>query len=461
MNMENDNAEAKKSKLQYRKNLEMLNPDAAGLDLHQETIWVGAGLKDNAEPDVKTFGTYTADLVAMGEWLREKGVTSVAMESTGVFWVAPYRVLREMGFEVMLVNAHEIKGVRGRPKTDRLDCVWICRLHAYGLLRGSFVPDGRTAALRDLWTCREKVIVEAGRVSQRINKALLSMNCRLDRVVSDIVGDSGRRIIEAILNGERDPERLAGLADARVHKPREEFILALNGDFRASLLIVLDEWYAHYLFYQGRLARLHKKIFETLERFPSRAADDAVLPPPPPHYKEDHLKFPEPLRPLFFRILGTDLTQLSGVGPALVLAFLSTVGTDVSAWPTEKHFVSWLGLSPNPQVSGGRVKRQRTKKVKNALTEALKVSALTVQRTDSFLGAAHRRLKARIGPASAKTAIARKLAIILYRLVKNKRVAIKFNAEAYEELYRERQLKKLKRLAARLGFELNAVNAAA
>jgi transposase len=449
----------KSETVRYEKSLSMINPHAAGLDLHREKIWACYSDGPDSDASVRTFGTVTAELRRLVEWLKASGVETVAMESTGVYWVPVYAMLEDAGLKPVLVNAREVKSVKGRPKTDRIDCMWICRLHSYGLLRGSFVPPTNVTALKNLCDCREKVIHESSRAIQRMQKALQRMNCRLDNAVSDIMGESGSRIIRAILAGERDPVKLANLANFRVEKKKSEIARDLEGDFRPELVQVLEEWHEHYLFYERRLAKINRKIYAMLEMFPKKA-DAKNLPPRPANYREDNMNFNRPFRPLMFEIFGTDLTQLAGVGPSVILSFLATVGPDVSAWATENHFVSWLGLAPNPQSSGDYCKKGKTKRVKNLLACNLKTAGMTVQRTDSFLGAFHRRLKIRVGPAKAKNASARKIAIILYRLVKYGNQAIKFSAEQYEHLYKERKLANLTRQARQMGFSLIPEHAA-
>lgn len=435
----------------------MVNPHAAGLDLHKETIWGCVATGASSDSPVQTFGTYTAELRRLVKWLQDSGVETVAMESTGVYWIPVYGMLEETGLKPVLVNAREVKGVKGRPKTDRLDCMWICRLHSYGLLRGSFVPPANVTALKNLCDCREKIISESARSIQRMQKSLQRMNCRLDNAVSNIAGDSGLRIVEAILGGERNAAKLAELSDRRVEKKKSEIASDLEGNFKTELIVVLGEWYEHYQFYNQRLTKINEKIYALLEKF-SKKASAKDLPPKPANYREDKMNFSLPIRPVLFEIFGTDLTQLAGVGPSVALSFLATVGPDVSAWPTENHFASWLGLSPNPQISADYRKKGKTKRVKNLLACDLKTAGMTVQRTDSFLGAFHRRLKIRVGPAKAKNAAARKMAIILYRLVKYGRQAIKFSAEQYDQIYRERKLANLKRQAVKMGFNLVAAN---
>lgn len=443
----------KKSTVKFTRKLEVIHPCAAGLDLHKEKIWACAYTGQASTSPVKTFNTYTRDIKALGHWLIENGVKTVAMEATGVYWVPSYNILSEMGLIAVLVNARDVKGVKGRPKTDKLDCMWICRLHAYGLLRGSYIPPANISALKSLYICRERTQQNSSRIIQRMGNELQKMNCRLDVAVDNIVGESGRKIIEAILNGERNAEKLASLAHPGVAKVFSEIALNLDGDFRKENLFILNEWFTQYNFCEERIKHINDKIYQLLELLPKKA-NRKDLPGKAPNYREDKMLFEQPLRPLFFEIFGTDLTQLTSVGPGVILSFLAMVGTDVSTWPTEKHFVSWLGLAPTPQISADHRKKGKTKRVKNVLTGSLKVAAMSTQRTDSFLGAFHRRIKIRVGPSKAKSASARKIAIILYRLVREGTEAIKFSAEEYETIYKERKLKNLKRQARKLGYEL-------
>jgi transposase len=408
------------------------------------------------------FRTETAGLRKMAAWLRERGVTSAAMESTGVYWDAPMRILRESGTEAVLVNAKEIKSVSGRPKTDKNDCQWICRLHAYGLLRGSFIPETHVSGLRAVWDFRESLVADNGRVIQRMNQALLRMNIRLDIAVSAITGESGMRIISAILSGERDPVRLAGLADKRLKKPREEIAMALDGAYDEPRLWALRQWRDQYIFNLAQIQKAGDEIVRLLRSFPAKTeAAENALPPKVPNYREDYLGFDEPLRPLRLRVFGADLTRIPGVAGSVILSFLTTVGTDVSAWPAEKHFKSWLGLSPNPQISAGRARQGAPKKVRNPLSLALKTAAMSVQRTETFLGECHRRLKTRLGPAKAKKIIAGKMAVILYRLIKSGGKALRYDAAKYEEKYKERRLKYLERQARMMGCVLTPAPAGA
>lgn len=442
----------------YRKNLEMLNPNAAGLDLHKEEIWVcPGGFQDNHEPEVKTFGTLTGELRKLVTYLKEKKVTAVAMEATGIYWIPVFEMLKNEGFDTCLVNARNIKGVKGRPKSDYADCVWISRLHCYGFLRASFVPDGNVSALQSLWDCRGKIIDDIARYAQRINSELIKMNFRLDMVVSNTLGLTGCRIIEALLSGNHNPHQLLELVDTRVQKTAEECLAAFDGNFQSDHLTVLKVWYQCYRDQQRQLHELNEEIYLMLEKFPKKATKED-LPPEPLNYREDGLEFPYKLRPVLYEIFGTDITQLCGIGASVAMTFLSTVGTDVKAWPTAGHFTSWLALAPMNQVSAGSRKSSKTARSANPLRRALVNTAMIVQRTDSYLGENHRRLKSRLGPATAKVAIARKLAVIIYNILKNDLRTIRYDAEAYQRHRQEKELKNLQKKARRLGYTLSALS---
>lgn len=452
-----DTPKPKKASLKYRKNLEMLNSHAAGLDLHKEKIWVcPGGFADNREPEVKTFGTMTGEIYKLITYLKSKKITTVAMEATGIYWVPVFDLLRDAKFDVCLVNARDIKGVKGRPKSDHADCIWISRLHSYGLMRASFVPSGQVSALKSLWECRSKIVDDMARYAQRINNELVKMNFRLDMVVSDTLGESGSRIIEALISGTHDAPALLGLVDTKVKSSKEECLAAFTAHFQKDHLTVLKVWYQCYCDQRHRLHELNEEIYHMLESFPKKASREN-LPPEPLNYREDKLEFSYKLRPLFYEILGTDLTQLCGIGPGAVIAFLATVGTDVNSWPTYKHFTSWLTLAPVNQVSAGNRKSGKTKRSNNLLRKALVSSAMTVQRTDSFLGENHRRLKSRIGPSNAKVAIARKLAVILYQILKNNTSTIRYSAEVYLQHRQERELKNLHKKAYHMGYMLTPI----
>lgn len=437
--------------------LDVINPGAAGLDLHKEIIVACAPMTagDTRHP-VRSFGTYTGDLREMAAWLKSQGATTVAMEATGVFWLPVVEVLRAEGLAVLLVNAREVRGVKGRPKTDKLDCEWIRRLHACGLLRGSFIPDAETGVLKSLWRHRLNMEEEDTRAIQRIQKAFQMMNIRLDIAVTDIVGETGLRIIEAILAGQRDPRKLAALRDPRVAKSEGEIADALTGNFKEEQRFIIQENLAHHRFLQARITETDNRLAAAMATMQNRA-DASTLP---------EATKPERSRPgsaltreRLYELLGVDLTQIDGVGVLTVASFLVNAGRDMSPWPTEQHFVSWLGLSPNVKQSAGTTRSGATRKTASALAYAFRLAAMTIGRLDSWLGASYRRLKGRLGAPKAITAIARKLAILFYRSVKAGVAVQRLSAQDYEQAHKERTLKNLRRRAARLGFVLTPKDA--
>jgi len=434
------------------KGLDVIHPGAAGLDLHKEVIVACAPMTaGETQHPVRKFGTYTSALLELATWLKQHGVTTVAMEATGVFWLPVIGILRSKGLEVLLVNAREVRSVKGRPKTDKLDCEWIRRLHACGLLRGSFIPDAETEMLKSLWRHRLNMEEEDARAIQRMQKAFQIMNIRLDIAVTDIVGETGIRIIEAILAGERDPGKLAKLRDPRVAKSEREIADALTGNFKDEQLFIIRENLAHHRFLLERIRETDARMgaqMETMKK-KSNAADL------PAATKPDRSRHGETLsRERLYELLGVDLTQIEGVGVLTVSSFLVNAGRDMSPWMTENHFASWLGLSPNVKQSAGKTRSGATRKTASALAHSFRMAVMTIGRLDSWLGAYYRRLKGRIGAPKAITATARKLAIIFYRAVKAGGTVKRLTAEAYEQANRDRILKALRQRAAHFGFDL-------
>jgi len=443
--------EAKKS-FRYKGGLDVIHPGAAGLDLHKESI-VACVPKREGEKEypIREFGTYTQDLEELGEWLKERGVTSIAMEATGVFWWPVVDHLRSEGMEVLLVNAREVRSVKGRPKTDKADSRWLRRLHACGLLRGSFIPDAETSALKNLWRHRQSLEEESVRAVQRIQKALQIMNVRLDIAVSNVVGETGMRILEAILRGERDAEELAKLRDPRVKCSEAEMATALRGNYKEEQVFVIGENLNHYRYLQVRIEEAERYLRERMERMEKRVTVGAVAVE-----EKGNGAQPQnvPSREQLHELLGVDLTQIKGVGVTTIAAFLVTVGRDMSPWPTAKHFVSWLGLAPMVHESAGKKKSAHSAKNSSLLAQAFRMAAMVIGRLDTYLGAYYRRLKGRIGAAKAITATARKLAMLFYHAVRDGGEVVSFTAEWYEELYREKTLHNLQRKAARQGYQL-------
>ncbi|MBA4387519.1 MAG: IS110 family transposase [Verrucomicrobia bacterium] len=444
--------DVKKQTMKSASGLDVVHPCAAGLDLHKEVIFACAPMvAGETRHPVKKFGTYTSHLLELAAWLKQHGVTTVAMEATGVFWLPVVCILRAQAFDVLLVNAREVRSVKGRPKTDKLDCEWLRRLHACGLLRGSFIPDKETEILKSLWRHRLNMEEEDARAIQRMQKSFQIMNIRLDIAVTNIVGETGLRIIEAILAGERDPHILAELRDPRVAKSKREIADALTGNFQAEQLFIIQENLAHHRFLQKRILETDTQMAAQMETMKKKSAASEL----PAATKPDRSRHGETLtRERLYELLGVDLTQIDGVGVLTVSSFLVNAGRDMSPWMTENHFASWLGLSPNVKQSAGKTRSGPTRKTASALAYAFRMAAMTISRMDSWLGAYCRRLKSRIGAPKAITATARKLAIIFYRAVKEGGIVKRLTADAYEQANRDRILKSLRQRAAHFGFEL-------
>jgi transposase len=426
----------------------MINPNAAGIDLGATEHWVAVG-PDRAEPSVRRWGTFTEDLEAIAEWLKHCGVTSVAMEATGVYWIPLFQILERHGFTVLLVNARQTKNVTGR-KSDVADCQWIQRLHSYGLLGGSFRPADPYCVVRSYLRYRDELVAARSQQTQHMQKALQQMNLQLRQVVSNTSGLSGLAIIEAIVAGERDPAKLAGLAHRRIAASAAEIRKALVGDYRAEHLFVLRIALELYQTYEAKIAVCDEELVRALEALPERV--DPKLKPLPP--KAPNKKVDADLRLGLYRKFGVDLTAVEGIGPQVALTMLSEVGPDLSRFPTEKHFTSWLGLCPENRISGGKVLSCHTRRVVNRLSDALRLAATALEHSQSALGAYYHRMKAKLGAAEGVTATAHKLARVIYRLVKHGDEYVRQGMEAYEKKYQEQKLNRLQKAAKKNGFQL-------
>jgi transposase len=431
-----------------------INPDAAGIDVGNAQHYVAVPPGRDPDP-VRTFGCFTSDLHALADWLQRCRIKTVAMESTGVYWVALYEVLESRGFEVCLVNARQAKNLPGR-KTDVKDCQWLQQLHAYGLLTRSFRPQSEIITLRRYLRHRETLVQEAGTCIQRIQKALTEMNVQLANVISDISGVTGLRILHAIVDGERDPRQLAKLRDRRIQASEEEVINGLHGNWRDELIFVMEENLSLYEVYQQRIGRCDQRIEQHLKTMDDKVDVNAAPTPAPRKGKRPHGNAPAfDLRSELYRVTGTDLTQIDGIDVTTVQTVLAETGLDMSAWPTEKHFVSWLGLCPDHRISGGKVLKRGTRKVVSRAATAFRMAASTLRRSQSALGAKYRRLQSRLGPAKAITAMAHHLARLFYRMLKYGSQYVDHGMAAYEERFREQQLKWLARKAAELNLYLS------
>lgn len=429
------------------------HPDAAAIDIGSR-MHVAAVPPDRDPEPVRTFGTCTGDLQRLADWFECCGVRTIAMESTGVYWIPAYEILEQRGFEVVLVNARDAKHVPGR-KTDVSDAQWLQRLHEYGLLRASFHPKGELAALRAYLRQRERLLDYAASHVQHLQKALMQMNVQLHHVVTDVTGTTGMRIIRAIVEGERNPMKLANHRDPRCHSSVDEIGAALSGNWREEHIFALRQALELYDTYHSKITECDARVETVLGRLRNAASPSAHQPLPPARHRDATANAPTfDARAALHAVLGVDLIQIHGLGASLALKLVGECGTDLSAWPDAKHFTSWLCLAPGNKISGGKVLSTRTRRSGSRAAALLRLAAVTVGRTQTALGAFYRRLAARIGKAKAVTATARKIAVLFYNTLRHGMAYADPGASYYEEKYRVRVLTNLKRRAKSLGYVL-------
>jgi len=443
--------------------LRVTNRHAAGIDIHANVHWVAVPPED-APPSsadhppklpahVRSFGTCTADLIALADWLSQCGVMTIAMESTGIYWIPLFELLESRGFEVYLVEPRQSRHAPGRPKSDVLDCQWLQRLHSYGLLTASFRPAEQIVVLRSYLRQRQMLIRYAGQHVQHMQKALEQMNVKLAEVVSDVTGVTGMSIIQAILRGERDPLQLAKLRNDKCKRTEAEIARALYGNWRAEHLFALRQAVEVHTFYRQQLRACDDQLQAYLATF----ADQSKGEPCPRRPRRRNKTVNEPafdLESTLYRMAGVNLTVLEGIDPITALVLLSEVGPDVSRFPTVKHFTSWLGLSPQHQGSAGKIRRRRVAHGACRAGRALRLAVQSCHRAKHALGAFYRRIQARAGAPKAVVATARKLAERVYRLLKYGAEYVCQKIEVYEAAYRARVVKGLARRAAELGYRL-------
>jgi transposase len=431
--------------------LEQINAHAAGIDVGSEEVYVAVPPDRDVE-SVRSFPTFTADLRQLAEWLKACRVETVAMEATGVYWIPLYELLEEHGFEVCLVNARHLKNVSGR-KTDVLDCQWIQQLHTYGLLRASFRPPEEIVAIRSLVRHREMLVQYRSAHIQHMQKALTLMNLRLTNVLSDITGVTGLTIIRAILAGERNPQRLAAMRQAGCKKSEAEIAKSLEGHYKREHLFALKQALELYDFYDRQLKACDAELEAMYSEFDP--PEDPGTPPPAPRTRKRRKNQAHfDLAPALYRLTGVDLTQIDGVDELTAQKVLSEIGTDMSKWPTVKHFTSWLRLCPNNKITGGKIIQTGVQPTKNRASAALRIAAASLKNNDSALGAYYRRMRARLGTPAAITATAHKLARVIYFMLKERKPYHDCGADQYEQQYRARILRNLNRRAAKFGFRL-------
>src|SRR5256885_91770 len=434
--------------------LEVKHPDAAGIDIGNTAHYVAVPPARDSEP-VRRFGCVTAELKEMARWLKQCGIRTVAMQSTGVYWLPVYDVLEEEGLEVYLVNARETKNLPGK-KTDVLESQWLMQLHTYGLLRNSFRPPQEIRTMRTYWRQRNDLIRSAARHVQRMLQALTQMNIQSPNVLSEVSGVTGQAIIQAILTGERDPRKLAAFRDKRVKASEEEIARSLEGNWQEDLLFMLKQEQDGYEFCQKQMSECDERLQQYLRQKEDRSKGAEL----PEENRKERLRKKKTNKPRFdlrtelFRMTGTDLTQIDAIDVRTAATVISEAGWDMSKWPTEHHFVSWLRLCPDNRVSGDRVIGKGRLPINNRLTVALKIAASTLRQSNTYLGAQFRRLKTRLGPPIAIKAMAAKLARLVYRMLRYGMRFIDRGAEFYEAQHRWRQINSLKRKAAAFGFKI-------
>jgi len=432
--------------------------NAAGIDIGADEIVVAVPPARDAQP-VRVFRTFTPDLHALVAWLLACGIDTVAMESTGVYWVPIYELLEQHGIVPYLVNGRHVKSVPGR-KSDWNDGQWLQKLHALGLLAASFRPDAEIAALRTLVRYRAELIAHRAPHILHMQKALQQMNVQLERILSDIMGTTGQAIIRAIVDGERDPVILAQFRNPGCKSSEETIARALRGTWKDEQVFVLKQALLIYDVYTVHLGECDAQIEQYLQGMDSRSGDpQAPLPDLPPAKRDSRSKNAPSFnaRAQYARLLGVDLVAVMGLSSSSVQTIISEIGTDMTRFPSVKHFGAWLGLAPRNDISGGKVLRSRTQKVANRASQAFRQAAQSVSRSDSAIGAYYRAMRARKGPEQATVATAHKIARIVYHLLKYGEVYEEESADAYEQKRQERELRQLTRRANKLGYTLAPV----
>ena len=433
--------------------LSVVNPDAAGIDVHSDMHMICVPADRDTNP-VRQFGANTADLQEIAAWLKKCGVKTIALESTGVYWIPLFELLESEGFEVFLVEPGQLSRCGARPKTDVLDAQWIQRLHSYGLLRASFRPPDSVLALRAYWRQRQMQIRYAAGHVQHMQKALEQMNVKLTEVLSDIAGLTGLLIIDAILEGERDPIKLAELRHGRCNHSEEEIALALEGTWRPEHLFELRQARELYQFHHRQITECDRQVEAELVTFANRAGEKTRTGKQRTRgRKSNDVRF-EATGPLF-RALGVDLTKIEGVDVGTALVILAEIGVDVSRFPTEKHFASWLRLCPTQHESNKTKRRRGHRNGKNRVAIALRMAAQSIGKTMTPLGMFYRRIRSRLGGLGAVKATAHKLACLVYRMLRYGQEYVTQSMEEYDAKMKANMVKALQRKAAAMGFQLS------
>jgi len=442
------NREIPRTKSKAPAPLSLTHPNAAGIDIGSASHYVAVPPDRDDEP-VREFNSFTVDLNRLADWLEACGIDTVAMESTGVYWIPLFELLEARGLTVFLVNARHVKNVSGR-KSDVLDCQWLQQLMSYGLLRGAFRPAQDVCALRSLSRQREMLLRGQSRHVLHMQKALTQMNIQLANVISDVAGVTGQKILRAIVAGERDGRVLATYKDPRIQASNEEIAASLQGSWRDEHLFALKQALSLFDFYGTQLAECSVAIEAQLKRLASHAAS------PQPNRKRTHSrnapKFD--LRGRLFQMCGVDLTRIDGIDVTTALVVVSEIGADLSRFPTVKHFTSWLGLCPGTKITGGKVLSGKTRRCANRAAQAFRLAAAGLRPSRSALGAYYRRMCSHMDKAKAVTAAAHKLARLVYTMLTKGEEYTDQGQDYFEDRYRERVVRQLTQRAAKLGLSI-------
>jgi transposase len=440
----------------------IVHPNAGGIDVGNESHFVAVPPDRDTNP-VREFGCWTAALNQMGEWLKSCRIETVAMQATGVYWIALYDILEQHGIRVVLVNAQHTKNVPGR-KTDVQECQWLMKLHTYGLMRDSFRLQQDMEYVRTIWRVRDRHVKEAGREVQHMQKALTKMNIQLANVISDISGASGQAIVTAVLKGERDPHKLADLVDYRVKASREEVARSLEGNWRADVLFELQQAVDSHHFAHRQMRECDEKLTLYLASLPARMLDIPTQPEGAPEtvvQKRKKARKPRDNEPRMDmkmelkRICGVDLTSIDGINVITAFTVISEIGTDMSRFQHEGHFTSWMGLAPSKDISGGKAVGRGKKKVKNRVAIVLRTAATSLLTSDTHLGARYRHLRRQLPTFKAAVkAMARYLAVLIFRLLTHGEAWVDRGAAQFERRRIERELASLRSKAKSKGFTL-------
>jgi transposase len=431
-----------------RKREDEVFPNAAGIDVGASSHWVAVPKHSSDEP-VREFGAMTDDLNAMAGWLLACGVDTVALESTGVYWIPVYEVLEQRGLKVWLVDARQMKYVPGR-KSDVQDCQWLQKLMSLGLLRAAWRPDSEVCVVRAVARQRAVLITEQASWVQRMQKSLVQMNIQLTEVLTDVMGMTGQAILRAIVAGERDPKVLARHRNNRVKASAEEIARALTGNWREEHLFVLGQALAMYDDIARHLTECDAKLQALLTELGQAKVD---LGRAPRAGSKSRAQFD--VRQMLANWAGVDLTRINGLEVDTVMKILTEIGPDLGRFANVKHFCSWLGLCPGSKISGGKVLSAKTKRSANRVRQALKLAVVSLSHSGSALGAFYRRLCSRMDKPSANTATAHKLARMVYFMLTRGEAFVDQGQQLYEEQQRQRSVAALKRRAAALGFQIN------